>query len=101
MLKGPEVDLQPKEFSSNQGLGDTERALNGEGAEEGDDKKPKRCRCVEGRSLFLFKKDNKFRHILLVVVEHKYFEDFIYHLIAMNSVLLLINYPLITDPYFN
>lgn len=56
---------------------------------------------MEGRSLFLFKKDNAFRHFLLIIVEHKYFEDFIYHLIAMNSVLLLINYPLITDDYFN
>jgi Ion transport protein len=35
------------------------------------------------------------------ILEHKYFEDFIYHLIAMNSILLLINYPTITDEYFN
>lgn len=51
--------------------------------------------------MLLFKKDNRLRVFLNIIIEHKYFEDFIYHLIAMNSILLLINYPTITDVYFN
>jgi hypothetical protein len=48
----------------------------------------------------MFAPDNKIRLLFTRVVEHRYFEDFIYHLIAMNSLLLMINYPTITDPYF-
>lgn len=49
----------------------------------------------------MFAPGNKLRVIFTTIVEHRYFEDFIYHLIAMNSLLLMINSPTITDPYFN
>ena len=51
--------------------------------------------------MFLFKKDNRFRVLVRDFLEHKYFDDFIYNLIGMNSLLLLINYPTITDDYTN
>lgn len=49
----------------------------------------------------MLKEDNCLRKFASVVANHKYFEDFIYHLIALNSLMLLINYPSIVDPYFN
>ncbi len=54
-----------------------------------------------GRSLFLLAEDNIFRAAIKTVVEHRYFDDFIYNLIALNSILLMIDYPTITDPYTN
>lgn len=73
------------------------------GGKEGDNqenKPPARCLWFQDRSLWIFAPDNKIRLLFTRVVEHRYFEDFIYHLIAMNSLLLMINYPTITDPYF-
>ena len=73
------------------------------GGKEGDNqenKPPARCLLFQNRSLWIFAPDNKIRLLFTRVVEHRYFEDFIYHLIAMNSLLLMINYPTITDPYF-
>jgi Ion transport protein len=36
-----------------------------------------------------------------VILEHSYFEDFIYRLIALNSLILIINSPNIDDDYFD
>jgi len=35
------------------------------------------------------------------VLDHRYFDDFIYNLIGLNSILLMIDYPIITDAYTN
>lgn len=35
------------------------------------------------------------------VLDHRYFDDFIYNLIGLNSILLMIDYPIITDTYTN
>jgi len=53
------------------------------------------------KSLFILDPDNRVRVFFVDVIEHKYFDDFIYHLIAMNSLLLLINSPVNMDDYFN
>ncbi len=60
-----------------------------------------RCKWFKERSLGLFRQENIIRKCCITMVEHRYFEDFIYHLIAMNSILLMINYPNIKDVYFN
>lgn len=72
----------------------------GKEGENQENKPPGRCLWFQDRSLWMFAPDNKIRLLFTRVVEHRYFEDFIYHLIAMNSLLLMINYPTITDPYF-
>ena len=51
------------------------------------------------RSLFIFAHDNKFRCALKKFIENSYFEGFIYHLIALNSLLLAIDTPSLKDPF--
>jgi len=54
---------------------------------------------VEGKSLYLFSKNNRFRQFLRGIIEHAYFENMIYHLIAVNSLLLMLDEPRLKDPY--
>lgn len=54
-----------------------------------------------GRSLFLFAEDNPVRMGIAQMLEHRYFDDFIYNLIGLNSIILMIDYPIITDDYTN
>jgi len=49
----------------------------------------------------MFARDNCFRRFFVGILEHSYFEDFIYHLIALNSLLLIVNSPAIEDDYFD
>lgn len=51
------------------------------------------------KSLFLFASNNRFRIFLKAVVQNKYFDDFIYHMIALNSLLLALDTPELTDGY--
>lgn len=51
------------------------------------------------RSLFIFGHDNGFRLFLKRVVENPYFEGFIYHMIALNSLLLALDTPSLKDEY--
>jgi len=51
------------------------------------------------RSLFIFAHDNKIRVFLKGIIENSYFEGFIYHLIALNSLLLAIDTPSLKDPF--
>lgn len=51
------------------------------------------------RSLFLFSYDNAFRAGLRSVISNSYFAGFIYTLIALNSLLLALDEPQLTDPY--
>lgn len=51
------------------------------------------------KSLFIFAHDNKFRCALKMLIENSYFEGFIYHLIALNSLLLAIDTPSLDDPF--
>lgn len=70
----------------------------GEFAENQDDKKkndPNR----EGKSLMIFEYDNWLRSSLRGVVSSVYFANFIYTLIAMNSLLLMLDEPKLTDRY--
>ena len=45
------------------------------------------------RSLFLFAHDNSFRILLKSIIENSYFEGFIFHIIAYNSLLLALDEP--------
>ena len=46
---------------------------------------------IQGRSLFIFGPENKLRLLLKGLLEHPYFESFIFHLIGMNSLLLVLD----------
>jgi hypothetical protein len=50
-------------------------------------------------SLFCLSHDNCFRVFLRHVIENPYFEGFIYHMIALNSLLLALDEPILADPY--
>lgn len=50
-------------------------------------------------SLFILKHDNSFRIWLKNFTENSYFEGFIYHMIALNSLLLMLDEPILTDEY--
>lgn len=76
-----------------------EEELSKEEAEKSKNEEGK-CKWFKNRSLWIFSPENVIRKACIVIIDHRYFEDFIYHLIAMNSILLMINYPTIKDPYF-
>jgi len=50
-------------------------------------------------SLFILAHDNCFRVTLKHFVENSYFEGFIYHMIAFNSLLLMLDEPILSDLY--
>ena len=50
-------------------------------------------------SLFVFSHDNSFRIWLKNFTENSYFEGFIYHMIALNSLLLMLDEPILKDQY--
>jgi hypothetical protein len=50
-------------------------------------------------SLFILAHDNCLRVTLKTLVENPYFEGFIYHMIALNSLLLALDTPILFDPY--
>ena len=52
-----------------------------------------------GNALFIFAPDNIFRVWLRDFVSNSYFAGFIYHMIALNSLLLAIDEPQLSDPY--
>jgi len=54
---------------------------------------------IVGNSLFIFKEDSTIRLKFKAFLEHPYFENFIYHLIGLNSLLLALDEPTLTDPY--
>lgn len=49
--------------------------------------------------MFLFSYDNKFRAFLREFIINNYFSGFIYHMIALNSLLLILDSPDLTDEY--
>jgi hypothetical protein len=51
------------------------------------------------KSLFIFGPQNPLRKGLKLFIENSYFEGFIYHLIALNSLLLAIDTPSLSDPF--
>jgi hypothetical protein len=51
------------------------------------------------KSLFIFAHDNKLRVMLKKLVHNSYFAGFIYHMIALNSLLLMLDAPNLTDQY--
>ena len=51
--------------------------------------------------MFLFAHDNCFRLKLQSLIEHPYFDNFIFHIIAFNSLLLALDTPILNDPYQN
>ena len=52
-----------------------------------------------GRSLYILGPDNCLRLTIKSLVENEYFENFIYHMIALNSLYLSIDSPSLNDPY--
>ena len=56
---------------------------------------------IQGRSLYIFGPDNKFRILLKTIMDHPYFENFIYSLITLNSLLLAIDEPVLVEEYQN
>ena len=52
-----------------------------------------------GKSLFIFGVENKFRLFLKDTLESPYFDNFIYHLIGLNSLILALSEPDLSDPY--
>ena len=53
----------------------------------------------DSRSLFIFAHDNPIRVALKSLIENPYFEGFIYHMIALNSLLLALDMPELNDSY--
>lgn len=54
---------------------------------------------LHGKSLFIFPTNSKIRILLKHFLEHPYFENFIYHIIGLNSLLLALDQPVVNDPY--
>mmetsp|Transcript_9353 Transcript_9353/g.8833 ORF Transcript_9353/g.8833 Transcript_9353/m.8833 type:complete len:89 (+) Transcript_9353:1441-1707(+) len=54
---------------------------------------------LSGRSLFILREDSTIRVKLKKVLEHPYFEGFIYHLIFLNCLMLAMSEPVLTDDY--
>lgn len=54
---------------------------------------------LKGRSLFILGKQSKIRLKLKHFLEHQYFENMIYHLVAVNTFLLGLDMPSLSDPY--
>lgn len=52
-----------------------------------------------GKSLYVFKYDNPIRKFFREVISNSYFAGFIYHMIALNSLLLALDEPAETDQY--
>jgi hypothetical protein len=50
-------------------------------------------------ALFIFSYDNPIRRYLREFCGHSYFAGFIYHMIALNSLLLALDEPNLSDPY--
>ena len=82
-MKGPKAnDAGKSNFNDNQSQG-----LND------DDQQP------HGKSLYIFAYNNPLRKFLRNVIANQYFANFIYHMIAINSLLLALDEPFLTDPY--
>ena len=56
-------------------------------------KKEKKKIEIMGKSLFILSADNCIRVFLKSIAENEYFENFIYHMIALNSLYLSIDSP--------
>lgn len=54
---------------------------------------------ISGYSLFVFGPENCLRRGLKALIENEYFENFIYHMIALNSLYLAVDAPSLEDPY--
>lgn len=54
---------------------------------------------LEGTSLYIFGPDNVFRKWLAVLAMSKYFENFIMWMIGINSMLLFLDTPILSDQY--
>lgn len=50
-------------------------------------------------SLYILGHENMLRVALKNLIENPYFEGFIYHMIALNSLLLALDTPVLVDPY--
>lgn len=53
----------------------------------------------DSRSLFIFSHDNCLRIFLKSLIENPYFEGYVYHVIALNSLLLALDVPTLEDTY--
>lgn len=53
----------------------------------------------KSRSLCIFAHDNCLRVFLKNVIENPYFDGFVYHVIALNSLLLALDVPVLKDNY--
>lgn len=53
----------------------------------------------DSRSLYIFAHDNPLRVFLKHFIENPYFESYIYHIIALNSLLLALDVPVLNDDY--
>jgi hypothetical protein len=49
--------------------------------------------------MLIFKHDHPLRVVLKNFIEHPYFEGFIYHIIALNCMLLALSEPVLKDTY--
>lgn len=49
--------------------------------------------------MYILAHDNCLRVALKSLIENPYFEGFIYHMIALNSLLLALDTPILDDPY--
>ena len=63
--------------------------MNNEDEQEGEQ--------THGKSLFIFAHDNKLRMALKKFISNSYFAGFIYHMIALNSLLLILDSPDLED----
>lgn len=53
----------------------------------------------DSKSLFCLSSKSGLRRHLKMVIENPYFENFIYHMIALNSLLLALDEPILSDAY--
>ena len=52
-------------------------------------------------SLFLLTPNNSFRVFLVELFSSTYYDDFMYHMIGFNSILLALDCPSLDDPFQN
>jgi len=53
----------------------------------------------KSKSCFLFSSNNKLRMALKSLIQQKYFDWFINHMIALSSLFLALDTPSLNDPY--
>ena len=90
-------DEEEKQKRRDKKIQKKNNSSKGENGEEFASDQQDTAKQVPGRSLFIFAHDNKLRVQINKMLKNPYFDGFIYHMIAINSVLLILDSPSLQD----